>query len=401
MVGEALSRLRVLDLTHHVAGPYCTKILADYGADVIKVERPGAGDPSRSTGPFPGDVPDPEKSGTFLFLNTNKRGMTLNLETVTGQEIVKQLARNVDVVVESFEPGVMQRLGLDYESLSVINPGLIYTSISSFGQTGPYRNYHATEIVLDAVGGWMYGLGTPDREPIKPPGVQAQIIGGLFGSMSTLTAYFARAATGRGQHVDVSIMEAVLWMLMNITTTYDYSGNIWKRTGDRSAMNHPQGIFECKDGLIGANVLYYVEWDRFCDFVGHPEWLSDPRFATPVDRARNAEAMDEVLIPWIRERGKMELYRSAQEHKIPFALVNSPVDLLESPQLQAREFFVDVDHPVAGHVTMPGGAFKMSETPSTVRMPAPVMGQHTEAILSEALAYRPEDLVRLREREVI
>lgn len=398
---RALSHIRVLDLTHHIAGPYCTKLLGDYGADVIKVERPGVGDPARSVGPFPNDTPDPEKSGTFLFLNTNKRSVTLDLETVTGQRILKDLAQDADVVVENFEPGLLSGLGLGYEALSAANPSVIYTSISNFGQTGPYRDYQATEIVVDAMGGWMYGLGTPDREPLKPPGVQAQMIAGIFGLMGTLTAYYARFATARGQHVDISIMEAVLWMLMNITTTYSYSGNVWRRTGDRSAMNHPQGLYECKDGLIGANVLYYVEWDRFCEFVGHPEWKDDPRFRTPVDRARNAAAMDEVLTPWIRERGKMELYRSAQQQKIPFALVNSPADLLESPQLQAREYFVGVDHPAAGCVTMPGAPFKMSETPSAMRLPAPLLGQHTEEVFSGRLGYAREELVRLRERGIV
>jgi CoA:oxalate CoA-transferase len=397
----ALSHLRVVDLTHHIAGPYCTKLLADFGADVIKIERPGAGDPARASGPFAGGTPDPEKSGRFLYLNTNKRGMTLNLKAATGREILERLVRDADVLVENFRPGVLPGLGLDYETLAAINPRLVVTSISNFGQTGPYRDYRATEIVADAMGGWMYGLGVPEREPIKPPGVQAQLVAGIFGLLGTLSAVHARALTDRGQHVDVSIQEAVLWIQMNITTTYSYSGGIWKRHGGQSAMNHPQGLFECKDGIIGVNVLYYVEWDRFAEFVGHPEWLQDPRFATPVLRAQNREAMDEILKPWLRERTRQELFESAQRAKIPFALVNEPADLVASPQLQARGFWENVDHPVAGAVTMPGAPFKLSETPWTLRRPAPRLSEHTAEVLVGQLGYTDDAVLRLRERGVI
>lgn len=397
----ALSHLRVVDLTHHIAGPYCTKLLADFGADVLKIERPGIGDPTRASGPFAGDTPEPEKSGRFLYFNTNKRGMTLNLKTATGRDVLKRLVRDADVLVENFRPSVLPGLGLDYETLAVINPRLVVTSISNFGQTGPYRDYRATEIVADAMGGWMYGLGVPEREPIKPPGVQAQLVAGVFGLLGTLSAVHARALTDRGQHVDVSIQEAVLWIQMNITTTYSYSGSIWKRHGGHSTMNHPQGIFECKDGIIGVNVLYYVEWDRFAEFVGHPEWLQDPRFATPVLRAQNRAAMDEILKPWLLERTRQELFESAQRAKIPFALVNEPADLVASPQLQARGFWENVEHPVAGTITMPGAPFKLSETPWTLRRPSPRLGEHTEEVLVDQLGYTNDEVLRLRERGVI
>lgn len=397
----ALSHLRVVDLTHHIAGPYCTKLLADFGADVLKIERPGTGDPTRASGPFVDDSPDPEKSGRFLYFNTNKRGMSLDLKTPTGRHILKRLIRDADVLVENFRPAVLPSLGLDYETLAAINPRLVVTSISNFGQTGPYRDYRATEIVADAMGGWMYGLGVPEREPIKPPGVQAQLVAGIFGLLGTLSAVHARALTDRGQHVDVSIQEAVLWIQMNITSTYSYSGAIWKRHGGQSTMNHPQGLFECKDGIIGVNVLYYVEWDRFAEFVGHPEWLQDPRFATPVLRAQNREAMDEILRPWLMERTRQELFESAQRAKIPFALVNEPADLVASPQLQARGFWEQVEHPVAGVVTMPGAPFKLSETPWTLRRPAPRLGEHTEDVLVDELGYTKDEVLRLRERGVI
>lgn len=395
MSNAALSHLRVIDLTHHVAGPYCTKLLADFGAEVIKVERPGSGDPSRAMGPFPDDRADPEASGTFQFLNTNKRSITLNLKTVTGRRILEDLARNADVLVESFSPRVMPGLGLEYARLAAMNPRLVYTSISNFGQCGPQRSDRASEIVLDAAGGWMFGLGAPDREPIKPPGVQAQVVAGIFGSSATLTAVYARALVDRGQHVDVSIQEAVLWMLMNITSTFSYSGRVWQRDAGRSSMNHPQGLYEALDGLIGINVLYYVEWPRFAQFVGHPEWLDDPRLQTPLDRARNREVIDVDLRPWVRQQPKQALYEAAQRAKIPFALINTPADLLASSQLGARDYWVD--QPVA----MPGAPFKLSETPWQLTRPAPGLGEHTTEVLAEQLAFGEADVARLRERGVV
>lgn len=390
MSTAALSHLRVVDLTHHIAGPYCTKLLADFGADVLKIERPGSGDAARALGPFIGDHPNADGSGTFAFLNTNKRSVCVDLKTSAGRDVVRRLVQGADIVVENFRPGVLERFGLGYQSLRSSNPRLVMTSISNFGQTGPNRDWQATEIVADALSGWMYGLGTPDREPIKPPGVQAQLAAGIFGVTATLTAIFGRLLSGRGQYVDVSIQEAVLWMMMNITTTYSYSGQVWTRDGGHSTMNAPQGMYECKDGLIGINVIYYVEWPRFAAFVGHPEWLDDPRFATPVERARNRRAMDEVLVPWIRQQSRQDLYERAQRAKIPFALINSPADLLESPQLQAREYWAQV-----GGLTMPGAPFKLTETPWRVQRPAPRLGEHTDEVL-EASGFAANEVAELR-----
>ncbi len=390
MSTAALSHLRVVDLTHHIAGPYCTKLLADFGADALKIARPGGGDDALALGPFLDDRPSAEGSGTFAFLNTNKRSICVDLKTDAGRDVVRRLVQDADIVVENFRPGVLERLDLGHQCLQSINPRLVMTSISNFGQTGPNRDFRATEIVADAMSGWMYGLGTPDREPIKPPGAQAQLVGGMYGLTATLTAIFARQFSGRGQYVDVSIQEAVLWMMMNITTTYSYSGQVWQRDGGHSTMNAPQGIYECKDGLIGINVIYYVEWPRFAEFVGQPEWLEDPRFATPVERARNRPAMDEVLVPWIRQQSKQDLYERAQRAKIPFALVNSPADLLESPQLQARDYWARV-----GEWTMPGAPFKLPETPWQIRRPAPRLGEHTDEAL-EGVGFSAAEVAELR-----
>jgi CoA:oxalate CoA-transferase len=396
----ALTGLRVLEFGQGVAASYCGKLLADYGADVVKIE-PLAGDPTRHLPPFAADHVGPESSGAFIFLNANKRAMTLDLTTPSGRAIARDLAREVDILVESFPPGTLESWGMGYDDLYQQNPGVVLTRITPFGQSGPYRDWVGTEIVVDAMGGWMYGLGEPDREPLKPPGLQAQIIGGTFGLLGTLSAISARDLIGVGQQVDVSLMEAVLWILMNITTIYEYSKHVWRRAGGRSTMNYPQGLLPCKDGLIGVNVLYYVEWDRFCEFVGHPEWQNDHRFATPLDRAKNHAAMDEVLIPWLAQYTADELYHRAQQHKIPFGKVNNSADLFASPQLAAREYWVEQEHPVAGQVVQPGAPFKLSETPWAMRRPAPLLGQHTDQILHTELGYAAEEIARLREVGVI
>jgi crotonobetainyl-CoA:carnitine CoA-transferase CaiB-like acyl-CoA transferase len=383
---QALSGLRIVDFTHRVAGPYATKLLADFGAEVVKIERPG-GDPARAASP-----------GLFTFLNTNKRSVVLDLKSATGFDVARELIARADVVIDNFRPGTLDQLGLGYEALHGDFPRVVYTSITNFGTSGPYRDFAATELTLDAMGGWMLGIGRPDREPVRPPGSQAQMIAGIFAATATLVALAVRDRIGIGQQVDVSIQEAVLTTLMNITTTYEYSGEEWHRDGGRSPTNHPQALFDCKDGQVGANVLYYVEWDRFAEYVDHPEWLTDPRYATPFERAQHSAAMDEVLVPWFLERTKSEIYHSAQRQKIPFASVNSPADLLDWPQLQARDYWVETA-PGSG-TRMPGAPFKLSDGGWRLRRPAPELGEYQDQLLDE-LGYDADARVRLWQSGVV
>ena len=256
-VSQPLSGLRVVDLTHGISGPYCTKLLADHGADVIKVERPGTGDFAREMGPFPNDTPHPEKSGIFLFLNTNKRGITLDLKSPAGAEAVKELVKGADVLVESFKPGTMDRFGLGYDTLSKINPNLLMTSVSNFGQTGPYRDYLINEVTLYAAGGRMNGSGLPDRYPLKLGGNHALYQAGNVAALATLFAWRGRENQGLGgQYIDISILEtqagSINQRLMSLVQ-YQYTGEKTVRLGPIRA-GYPGGIFPCLDGYISVSV---------------------------------------------------------------------------------------------------------------------------------------------------
>ena len=398
-VEQALSGVKVLDVTHHIAGPYCTKLLADYGAEVIKIERPGIGDGARRMGPFAGDDPHPEKSGLFLYLNTNKHGVTLNLKSETGVKIFRELVADADILVENFSPRVMPSLGLDYESLEEANPGLIMTSIANFGQTGPYRDYKATEIVADAMGGWMSVVGYPDREPLKPGGNQSQFVSGLFGGLGTMTALSARELTGVGQHVDVSIMDAVVFIQMNITQVYSYHERIAVRIGNL-VLPPPGSILPCRDGYIGAIAVTNSQWQSLCEWMGMPELAEDPRFMTRIGRTENVDELNAMLIPWLMEQGQEELLYEAQKRRIPFGIPASSERLLRSRHLNERGYFVEVEHPATGKVRYPGAQFKIGELPYELKR-APLLGEHNESVYCGCLGYSKEDLVRLRELGVI
>ena len=396
---QALTGLKVLDLTHYMAGPYCTKMLADYGAEVVKIERPGSGDGARKIVPFYGDDPHSEKSGLFLYLNTGKRSITLNLKSETGKRIFRELVRDADVLVENFSPGVMLRLGFDYENLEKLNPHLIMTSISNFGQSGPYRDYKATEIVADAMGGWSTIIGHPDREPLKPGGNQAQFVAGLFGALGTMGAYYGQEVTGVGQHLDLSIMDAVLYIQMNITSMYSYDQVVRKRYGNR-VWPFPSGILPCKDGYIGAITVTAEKWPVLCHWMGMPELIEDPRFSTANARAEHIDELDAVMISWLVEHEAEELFREGQKRGLPFGVPASAKMLLESRHLNERGYFVEVDHPVTGKVRYPGAQIKMGNLPYELKR-APLLGEHNEEVYCGRLGYSRQDLVKLREQGII
>lgn len=399
MMEQALAGIKVLDLTHYIAGPYCTKLLADYGAEVIKIEKPGDGDGARRMAPFFGDDPHPEKSGLFLYLNTNKLGVTLDLKSETGVKIFEKLVRDTDILVENFSPRVMPSLGLDYENLERISARLVMTSISNFGQSGPYRDYKATEIVADAMGGWMAIIGDPEREPLKPGGYQAQFVAGLFGAVGTTTALYGQEMTGIGQHVDISLMDAVLYIQMGITSRYSYSEHITRRAGNR-VWPPPGSILPCKDGYIGAIAVTTEQWATLCHWMGMPALIEDPRFVTVADRVEHIDELDAILISWLVEHEQEDLFREAQKRALPFAVPATTKMLLESRHLQERDYFVEVDHPVTGRVPYPGAQFKMGDLPYELER-APLLGEHNEEVYCHRLGYSKSDLVRLREQGII
>lgn len=406
MLEQPLSGVTVLDLTWHITGPYCTKLLADYGADVIKVERPGKGDPTRAMGPFLKDDPDLEKSGLFLHLNTNKKGITLNLKTATGKKILKELAKKADILVESFSPRVMPSLGLDYPVMKEINPKLVMVSISSFGQTGPYRDFKASEIVEYAMGGEMYSTGIAGREPLKLGGNVIQYQAGTIAAVATLGAFYAAESQGVGQHVDVSIMETqagtadrrIMYIL-----GYIMAGVITTRwPPPREAVRMlimPQGVYPCRDGFV--NTLSLPQWwPRYIEALGMPELKDDPRFQNIYSAEAGLE-FDAIWYSWLADHDKQELFDIFIKSKIASAPVNSPEDLLKYVHLKARGYFVEIDRPVTGRLTYTGAPFKMSESPWKIRRPAPLLGQHNQEIYCDLLGYSKEELVKLREGGVI
>ncbi|MBI4216926.1 MAG: CoA transferase [Chloroflexi bacterium] len=406
MAELALADIKVIDLTQRIAGPYCTKLLADYGADVIKVERPGTGDLARSLGPFFHDDPHPEKSGLFLALNTNKRGITLDLKSAAGRKILLELVRDADLLIESYAPGAMESFGLGYHVLERANPKLTMVSISNFGQTGPYRDFKATEIVLYGLGGEMYSCGNPQREPAKLYGDIGQFHAGLNTAGLALGAVFGARASGQGQWVDVSLME--LWAASQDRRTtlligYQYTGEEYPRL-PTSGLGLASGYYPCADGYFAAGAL--LHWDAFVNWLDSPEHphpvLRDPKWRAPTAQGNPQlrEELDAMYYPFLADKTMVELWESAQAAKLPSSPLYGVADLFKDPHFAARGYFVEIDHPATGPLKYPGAPYRLEKSPWAIRRPAPLLGQHNAKVLG-ALGYSKEDLVLLREQGVI
>ena len=392
-----LDGVKVLDLSEDIAGSFCGRLLADYGADVLKLEPP-TGASLRRMGPFFGDDPHPEKSLFYLLMNLNKKGATLNLETVTGRNILKRLVPHVDVVIESYRPGYLAELGVGYDDLVADNSSLIMTSITPFGQTGPYSQYKGEEVVNYAMGLIMSISGIQGEEPLKHGGFQAQYEGGRYGAAYTSMALFMQGNTGEGQHIDISVTECVASTAMATQTTYSFmGGTLPRRRPSGSNFGHPM---PCQDGWIIVQTGGGATWDTIAEFFGDPQ-LKEPKFADPAQRLRNTVELDQVVLDSIKERGKWDLFTKAAEARMLFGLVQTPSELLECPQLKSRDFYREIDHPVIGKVKVPASLFNLSLTPYQYTRPAPTLGQHNSEIYVDGLEYSREDFVRLRQLDVI
>lgn len=387
-----LAGLRVLDLSWEIAGPYCTKLLAGYGAEVIKVERPG-GDPARLRRPFYKDVPDPEGSLLFLYLNTDKRSVCLNLRDERGRDLALQLVEWADVVVENFRPGVLQRLGLDFETLHARNPRLILTSISNFGQTGPYRDLPASELVEYAMSGLMAISGSSEREPLKHGLSQGQYAAGVTAAYITAALTYSQALGAFGQWIDVSILECLASELVMNEPYYAWMGGIQGRrpvSGD--GLNN---IMPCRDGYVVLQAGATRPWPDLVEFLGAPE-LGDERYATPDARLLHSDEIDRIVAQRLLQRDKRDLFHDASRRRLLAGMVQDPEDLLACPQLAARGFFTPVNHPTTGPLPYPGEPVKMSATPWTSCRPAPLLGQDTDCVLAELLGLQPHARAALR-----
>ena len=355
--------------------------------------------------PFYGDETGPDNSLPFAYLNMGKRSVTLNLKSEEGREILLPLLAEADVLVENFSPRVMPLLGLGYDTLRKIAPHLVMTSISNFGQTGPYRDYKATDIVEYALGGLMYIFGAYDREPLKHAFNQAQFKAGTDAASATLMALYHQRMTGGreggvGQHIDVSIQEAVASGLRDVVNNYTYTGAIRRRqpnhSGDLQRLRATSDGYMLPNPGLGGN----LQWDSFVEFLELPE-LDDDRFRTPSARLENAEELGGILDEYFIGQNKYERFYSSHERRFIFGIIQSPGEVMKDPQFAHREFFVEMEHPVMGNMKVPGAPFKMASTPWSSGSAAPAAGQHTVEVLGERLGFSSGDLVHLRSRGVV
>lgn len=392
MQNGLLSGVRVLDLSEDVPGPYSTKLMAYMGAEVIKIEPPGVGDVSRRNSPFLNDIPNPETSGSFLYLNGGKKSITLDLTTRTGAGILKELVKDSQILIESFHPQTLENLGLGYEVLEKVNPSLVLTSVTHFGQTGPYSQYKGGELVDFATGGNLNLMGLPEREPIKFGGNAGQYMGAVACLGGALVAFYSAEGTGVGQHVDLSLQETLICCHIQDLCNYEYTGTVQTR-------GHGSMIYPCKDGFVGLTLQQHL-WPRVCTLLDMPELVDDPQFATFQGRRDNADLLDAVIIGWMIERTKEEVYHEAQALNLPTGYVATVEDIVNSPQHNAREFIASIDHPETGPLQYPGAPFKIPGH-NLEHKRAPLLGEHNVEILCDWLGYARSDLVMLRGAGVI
>jgi len=411
-----LSCYRVLDLTDE-KGFLCGKVLGDLGADVIKVEKPG-GDPSRSIGPFYHDIADPEKSLYWFAFNASKRSITLDIQTDDGQEVFRKLVKTADVVIESAAPGYMDKLGLGYPALSQVNPGVIMTSISSFGQIGPYSRYKTSEIVLWALSGMMYTVGDPDRPPLLPSYPHSYLFGAMQGAIGTMIALYQRQALGRGQHVDTSAQMSLVWATgTEVHATWEFFRQVIRREG-RMRLRTGTGIrtpimWQCKDGDIGFFLLLGVNFVKPMSAL--VEWIESAGIDSGIMKRLDwntvgwdeitqdmAGEIDGVLAQFFSRHTKMELFEGAANRGIQIVPALTAKETLEFPQLGVRDYWVEVSHPELGTtITYPGGFIRSTETACRIRHRAPLIGEHNEEVYRNELGLSTEELMTLKQSKVI
>lgn len=393
-----LEGIRVLDVSRVLAGPFCTMILGDLGAEVIKVEAPKIGDGTRIWGPPFID----SESAYFLSINRNKKSITVNLKHPEGRKIIYKLAEKSDVFIENFRPEVVKRLGVSYEDICKVNPKIIYCSISGFGQTGPYRDKPAYDLLIQAMSGFMSFTGEPSRPPVRI-GVAIMDLGaGMYAAISILAALRAREITGKGQRIDISLLDSAVSWLTYMAMNYFATGRNPRRMGSAHPNIVPYQCFEDKNGrYFAVAVGTDGHWKDLCRAIGKPEWMENPKYATNPKRVENRDELVEVLSEIFKTKSRDEWLRMLEEHDVPCAPVYEVSEVLSDPQVMHREMIVEVDHPTIGKLKQLGIPMKFSETPCRIKYPPPLLGQHTEEILKELLEYSDEEIEELKREGVI
>ena len=392
-----LDGVRVLDLTRVVAGPYCSMFLGDLGAEVVKVEQPGAGDDTRGWGPpFAGG-----ESAYYLCINRNKKSLALDLKSPRAVELLRELAKVADVIIENFRPGTMERLGLSEKELRQLNPRLIYASLTGFGADGPMSDWPGYDLIVQAWGGLMSITGTPDGEPVKVGVAIIDLVAGLMLGKAITAALFAREKIGVGQRIDTSLLEAEVASLINVGSNYLIGGKIPTRWGNAHPNIVPYQNFKTADGYLVIGVASEVIWKRFCQAIGRAELTDDARFANNSKRVENRAALIALLSEVFLQRNNETWFKSLTEAAVPCAPVQTVDQVFQAPQVLHRDMLLEVEHPTAGTVRMAGIPVKFSVTPASVRLPPPLLGEHSGEILKSWLGMSADTIDQLKRENVI
>ena len=393
----ALSGIRVLDLTRVLAGPFCTMLLADMGAEVIKIETPGEGDDSRRYPPFIG-----EESAYFMNLNRNKKSMVLNLKHAKAKEIFLNLVEKSDVIIENFRPGTMEKLGIGYDTIKTRNPDIVYACISGFGHSGPYKDLPGYDIIGQAMGGIMSITGWPESPPTRTGTAIADVLAGLNACIGILAGLLSVRNGGAGQKIDIALVDSVVSAMETIIQIYLVENRIPQRTGNRYEFIYPYDTFKARDGWVIIAVGNNKLWEVFCNAVGRPELLNDPHYRDNYDRVKAHVEVKQVVEEWSQQKTVREIVDFMLSKKIPCAPIYTVKDVVENEHIAgARRMIREIDHPVAGPVKVIGSPVNMSETPVEVASPAPLLGQHSEDVLKAILNLTDDELASLKNEKAI
>jgi CoA:oxalate CoA-transferase len=395
-VNRPLEGVTVLDLTRVLAGPFATMMLSDLGARVIKVENPSGGDDSRAFSPMVNG-----ESAYFMSINRGKESVAINLKHPEGKKLLLELVKKVDVLVENFKPGTMEKLGLGYPVLSGVNPRLIYAASSGFGQYGPYSHLPAYDLIIQGMGGLQSITGPDEEHPTKVGSSMADILAGIFTVIGILGALRARDITGQGQMVDVAMLDCLVATLENAIARYVVTGNVPKPAGNDHPSIAPFATFESSDGFVNIAAGNDALWAKLCSVLGMEEFVQDPRFLTNSDRIRNWPELKAAINERTRTRSTAHWVEVLREANVPCGPINTVDKVVSDPHVLARDMIVSLVHPVAGELKVPGIPIKFSKTPGEIKGPAPLLGEHTDKVLGEFLSMGEEEIQDLKRQGVL